>query len=188
MKNITISIKYAGLELPIVKNDKGDDVTPLKPIADLFGLRWEKQRVKVTENQFLREFYGTCTPPLGGAGEQKREQTCILLSRVAAYLIGISSDRMFVNGNTEGARYLAKKVTEWADALHDYELLGEAINLNHEKHRNSLRRDRICFAQMIRIKNGTPAANDRSALSQVISTMATELGATYQPDLLEGAQ
>lgn len=188
MKNITIAIKYAGLELPIVKNDKGEDVTPLKPIADLFGLSWSDQHKKLSAGAEMAEYLGVCIGDIPHAGGQKREQTCIKLSRVAAYLMAINPDRVRAAGNIAGASYLIEKMNEWADALHDYELLGEAINLNHEKHRSSLRRDRICFAQMIRIKNSTPAANDRSALSQVISTMAAELGATYQPDLLEGAQ
>lgn len=186
MKKITLLINYAGLQLPVVKNDAGDDVTPLKPISDLFGLKWEKQRLKVSEPGFLRDFLGTCTPLMGGAGGQNREQTCILVSRVAAYLMSISPERVEAAGNEDGARYLTEKLTEWADALHDYETLGEAINLNHIKHQEALRRQRATMAQMIGVKNRTPAVNDRAALSQIIGQMAGELGVSYQPDLLEG--
>lgn len=186
MKKITLIINYAGLQLPVVKNDAGDDVTPLKPISDLFGLKWEKQRLKVSESGFLRDFLGTCTPLMGGAGGQNREQTCILVSRVAAYLMSISPERVDAAGNEDGARYLTEKLTEWADALHDYELLGEAINLNHIKRQNVMLRQRVAFARMISLKTRTPAANERVALSQIIGQMASELGVSYQPDLLEG--
>lgn len=186
MKKITLIINYAGLQLPVVKNDAGDDVTPLKPISDLFGLSWERQRQKVSDPGFLRDFLGVCTPLMWGAGSQNREQTCILVSRVAAYLMTINPERVMAAGNENGARYLTEKLNEWADALHDYELLGEAINVNHIKHQESLRRQRAAFAQMIGVKNRTAADNDRMALSQVIGKMASELGVHYQPDLLEG--
>lgn len=186
MKNkITLIINYAGLQLPVVKNDAGEDVTPLKPISDLFGLVWEGQRQKVAAGGWMTRNLGVCTITSWGAG-QAREQTCIRVSRVAAYLMSLNPDMVRAKGNSDGADFLEQKITEWADALHDYEQLGEAINLNHIKHQESLRRQRAAFAQMIGVKNRTPADNDRVALSQVIGQMAGELGVSYQPDLLEG--
>ena len=46
MSKILIAIEYAGLQLQIGKNEQGQDITPLKPISDLFGLEWERQRKK----------------------------------------------------------------------------------------------------------------------------------------------
>ena len=133
MSKITFSIAYAGLQLPIVQNEKGQDVTPLKPIADLFGLQWETQRKKVTGSGFLPRRLGTCTVSGHGAGGQIREQTCILLSRVAGYLMSINPDQVRVRGNADGADFLEQKIEEWDDALHEYEEVGVAVNLNHIK-------------------------------------------------------
>ena len=105
MSKIAFSIQYAGLTLPIVKNDQGQDVTPLKPIADLFGLKWETQREKVTQGDFYPVFLGTCTPSCRGADTQNREQTCIRLDRVASYLMGLNPKMIEAKGNETGAAY-----------------------------------------------------------------------------------
>lgn len=185
MSKIAFSIQYAGLTLPVVKNDQGQDVTPLKPIADLFGLDWETQRKKVTQGDFYPTFFGTCTGVMPGAGSQNREQTCIRLDRVAAYLMGINPERVKANGNESGAAYLAAKITEWADALHDYEEIGVAVNLNHIKTQAALRLQRRAFGEMITIRTKTSNKADRAALACVLQSMATELGVPYQTDLTE---
>lgn len=185
MSKIAFTIQYAGLTLQIGKNANGDDVTPLKPISDLFGLQWEVQREKITKSEFLSRFFGICTPLMGGAGDQKREQNCILLSRVAAFLMSINPERVRAVGNIDGADFLEAKITEWADALHDYEELGLAVNLNHAKSQEALRRQRTSFAQMIGIKNKTACIEDRQALGQVVKQMAQELGIPYQIYLSE---
>jgi hypothetical protein len=185
MSKIMISIEYAGLHVQVVKNEQGEPVTPLKPISDLFGLQWETQREKVTKSDHLRRFLGICTLLMGGAGDQKREQTCILLSRVAAFLMSINPDRVRANGNESGADYLEQKLTEWADALHDYEELGVAINLNHAKSQDAIRRQRDSFAKMLGIKNKTTSHSDRQALSHLMQQIATEISIPYQLDLTE---
>jgi hypothetical protein len=185
MSKVTLSIQYAGLQLPIAKNENCQDVTPLKPISDLFGLRWEQQREKVN-GAFYREYLGTCTLLIGGADGQKREQTCILVSRVAAYLMTINPERVKSHGNESGAEYLKEKLNEWADALHDYEELGIAVNLNHIKAQELLRKQRMAFASMIGIKNKTQEQADRKALSHILKNMAGEIGVPYQLDLMEG--
>ena len=183
MSKIVISIEYAGLQLQVTKNDQGEAVTPLKPISDLFGLRWETQREKVSNSDHLRRFLGVCTPLMGGAGDQKREQTCILLSRVAAFLMSINPDRVRAQGNENGADFLEQKLTEWADALHDYEKLGMAVNLNHARNQDAIRRQREAFARMLGVKNQTTAKADRQAITHVVQQMAGELGIPYQLDL-----
>ena len=100
---VIFSIVYAGLQLPVLKNGQGQDVTPLKPISDLFGLRWEKQREKVTNSAYLSRYLGVCTLTSGGADDQKREQTCILISRVAAFLMGMNPEMVRAKGNPDNA-------------------------------------------------------------------------------------
>lgn len=184
MSKISFSISYAGLQLPIAQDSQGRDVTPLKPIADLFDLKWEEQRLKVTRG-LMGEYLGTCTPAIRGADGQSREQTCILLSRVAAYLMSINPERVQASGNTDGARYLIEKQDEWADALHDYEEMGVAVNLNHVKTQDALRKQRHSLAHMIGIKSKTADAVDRKTLTALITVMAAELGVAHQPDLVD---
>lgn len=186
MSKVTLSIEYAGLQLQIAKDDQGQDVTALKPITDLFGLQWERQRKKITESPYFSKFFGVCTVPMYGAGTQKREQTCILLSRVAAFLMSLSPDQVRAQGNIFSADFLEAKIEEWADALHDYEQLGAAINLNHAKNIEALRKQRMSLAQMIGIKNKTPEISDRKAIGHIIKQMADELDVPYQLDLLDG--
>lgn len=188
MSKIVFSIQYAGLTLPVAKNDKGEDVTPLKPIAELFGLSWTDQHKKVTGSAYLTKYLGICMGDNPHADGQKRGQTCILLSRVAAYLMTINPERVQAAGNADGAKFLMEKQEEWADALHDFEELGVAVNLNHAKSQELLRKQRFSFAQMIGIKNKTADLADRHALGQVAQQMAGELGITYQLDLDEAGQ
>lgn len=168
MKHITLSIQYAGLTLPIVQNDQGVGCVPLKPLCDLFGLKWERQRLKVSEPFYKRHLGiyvlkalvatphkggaygtyapdaegadGTCAPLMGGADDQARDHTCIRIDRVAAFLMTINPDRVRAIGNTSGADFLEAKLTEWADALHDYETFGVAHNPRHADALLALRR------------------------------------------------
>ena len=183
MSKVTFSIQYAGLELQVIKCATGAEVVPLKPISDVFGLQWETQRKKVTGSDFLARRLGTCTVPGHGAGGQIREQTCILLSRVAAYLMGINPDQVRIQGNASGADFLEQKIQEWDDALHDYEELGVAINVNHAKTQDALRRQRAAFFSAMGVLSKTPGATERKAIASVIGQMATELGVPYQQEL-----
>ncbi len=185
MNKIAFTIQYAGLQLQVGKNANGDDVTPLKPISELFGLEWVRQHKKITNSEYLSRFMGVCVVHMYYADGQKREQTCILLSRVASFLMSINPDQVRAHGNTDGADFLEAKITEWADALHDYEELGLAVNLKHLKTQEALRRQRASFAHMIGIKNKTACIEDRQALGQVVKQMAQELGIPYQTDLSE---
>jgi len=185
MSKITLNIEYAGLQLPITKNERGEDVTPLKPISDLFGLQWERQRKKIAGSPHLSKYLGTCTVHMYGAGGQKREFLCIKVDRIAAFLMSISPDAVRSQGNVSAADFLEQKLNEWADALHDYEEIGIAINLNHAKAQDSLRRERMSFMAACKIKAGLTDEKDRKASEHVIKAWAGELGAPYQPDLLD---
>jgi hypothetical protein len=187
MSKIRFTIEYAGLQLQLAKNDSGDDITPLKPISDLFGLGWERQRKKVAEEPEFKAFYGTCTVPMYGAGGQKRDETCILLQRVAGFLMGLSPSKIRAAGNVDGAEFLRKKQEEWADALHDYEQLGVAVNLNHAKQIEAMNKNRMRLAQLLGVKAKTAEAKDRALISHLVASMAGELGISYQPDIIDAA-
>lgn len=187
MKHISISIEYAGLTLPVVKNEAGVDCVPLKPLCDLFSLKWESQRMKVSET-FYAEYLGVsvqkawvATPLKGGASGEFQEQTCIRLDRVAAFMMTISPVRVRANGNEEGATFLKAKLNEWADALHDYETFGVAHNPRHADAVIAARRANA-IANVAKIKD---AALRRIALAELgISLDATSPQApSYNGDL-----
>lgn len=169
MSRISISIQYAGITLPVVKNEVGTDCVPLKPLCDLFDLKWETQRMKVSED-FYKKYLGVCiikalvaTPVKGGADpvcapviwgsdDQARDHTFIRLDRVAAFLMTISPARVRAGGNQSGADFLEAKLTEWADALHDYETFGVAHNPRHADALLALRRA-TAIAKVANIKD-----------------------------------
>lgn len=124
--------------------------------------------------------FGCLHPLMGGADGQKREQTCILLSRVAAFLMSINPDRVSANGNETGAKYLAAKLNEWADALHDYEEIGIAINIKHSKIESTRLRD---FLALCKEKRATDDASDRKVLNSVMQDMARRIGHPYQVEI-----
>lgn len=174
MKHIAISIEYAGLTLPVVKNPQAVEVVPVKPISDLFGLRWESQRVKL-QDSWMSEFLGVCTLDIRGAGDQKREQTCIRLDRVAAFMMSLNPAKIHAAGNQEGAAFLKAKLTEWADALHDYETFGSAHNPRHADARLALQRTNALLKAM-RQRSATKHPADKVLLDATIRRLAAEAG------------
>lgn len=184
MKHIAISIEYAGLTLPVIKSERGE-IVPLKPICDLFGLKWETQREKVSEG-FYAEYLGVCvqkawvaTPLKGGASGEFQEQTCIRLDRVAAFMMTINPDRVRAAGNESGAAFLQAKLTEWADALHDYETFGSAHNPRHADALLAMRRANA-IANVAKIKD---AALRRLALAELGIDLAASAPPSPNGDL-----
>ena len=162
MKHIAISIEYAGLTLPVVKNDGGVECVPMKPIAELFGLQWNAQHVKLQE-EWKAEFLGTCITDIRDAAGQIRQMVCIRLDRVAAYLLSLNPVKIRAAGNESGAAFLKAKLNEWADALHDYETFGSAHNPRHADALLAMRRANA-IANVAKIKD---AALRRIALAEL---------------------
>lgn len=182
MHKVSMNIVYAGLTLQVI-NANGQEYTPLKPISDLFGFRWEAQRKKVADTHFYRNYLGTCTLTSWGAGDQNREQTCILLKRVAAYLMTISPEMVKAKGNTDGAQFLMDKLNEWADALHDYETLGVAVNQNLLK-QQSIELARINTAiRLAREKRQTIDTTARQELEGIQKLLHAQIGLPFQQEL-----
>lgn len=183
MKHITISIEYAGLTLPVVKNEEGIELVPLKPVSDIFGLDWKNQYRKVTD-EWPARYLGVCMGVIAHAGDQKREMVCIRLDRVAAYLMTINPDRVRAAGNTTGADFLEARLNEWADALHDYETLGTAVNERHLAGQATLRAANAAV-KLIRAKALAASAADRGLIDGLLKNLSRENGIPYQPEFLE---
>lgn len=180
---VTFNLQYAGLRLEIARCDDAIDRVPLKPISNLFQLNWKSQQRDLS-NPYFRDHLGACTLQMQGADGRIREQICIRLDRVAAFLNGVNPEKVRAQGNEDGAAFLRQKQAEWADALHDYEALGIAVNPNHQDLVDGQRKLRASLCQMISIKNKCADTADRSVLSAEIGKIARDLGDPYQPELL----
>jgi hypothetical protein len=213
MKNhIVISIQYAGLMLPVNKTEDGDFVR-LKLISDGVGLKWQDQRKKILNSDWQRRRLGVLmaentisgmachtsnsqnTPENDDSGKEslissskntsKNADLFIRLDRVAAYLSTINPDQVRSQGNIPAADFLEAKISEWDDALHDYEDIGVAHNLNHVRQQDLKIKSMRLISYVIAIKNKTEPLNDRQLLEHMIADHAKETGYPYQPDLLD---
>ena len=110
----------------------------------------------------------------------------IRMDRAMMFIAQVSTANMRAKGNHEGADALLAKRIEFAQALHDYETLGIAINRNHFGADEMRRKQRLTVAKLIQIKSATADAADRHVLANLIGEAAGEIGATYQPDLIDG--
>ena len=110
----------------------------------------------------------------------------IRLDRVAAFLGTINPDKVRAAGNVSAAEHLEIKISEWDDALHDYEELGFAVNLNHARNQEATGRQCMRVASLLKIKAQLPAKNERCLMDALIYKAANGLGIPYQPDLIDG--
>lgn len=146
-------VSFHGMNL-FVYAVNGDEYVPAKSIVDVIGIDWRntKRNLDQDDNQKLYgvmrvnalkidNLGGLKTPqtPLKVGSNESLEQKindnsqfndllCIRLERVQMFLARTNTSRIRANGNTSGADYLLKLQHEWADALHDYETHGIAVN------------------------------------------------------------
>lgn len=178
MRHVSICIEYAGLTLPVVKNEAGVEHVPLKPISETFGLHWATQHAKMQE-EWKSEFLGVCVLDTPYAGEQKRQMVCIRLDRVAAYLMSLNPVKIRAAGNESGAAFLKSKITEWADAIHDYESFGSAHNPRHADARLALQRTGMLL-KALRQRANTRNPSDRALIDATITRLAAESGLSVE--------
>jgi len=120
MKKPRVFVDYGGMHMPLVLDEKYQSVTPLKPIADFFGLKWEEQRIKANA-PYWKAFFGTCVVTFVMPGDTNaRHHTCIEMRRVPAYLMRINPERVRAGGNSSGADFLVAEQAELADAMFDH--------------------------------------------------------------------
>lgn len=176
VNNLMVSLEFADVVLPVAQDESGRDVVPLKPITDVFGLQWERQRKRVQEPEKQRRL-GTCTVQMYGAGQQ-REMVCIRIDRVATYLFSLSAESIRSAGNEDGAAYLERKQEEWDNVLHAYEQhVGGTIRISQ---RSKQVRD---LALIARVHKATDDPKIRSYLAATADQLATDLGLPHQSDL-----
>ncbi|SMF94408.1 P22_AR N-terminal domain-containing protein [Methylomagnum ishizawai] len=177
---VRLSLEFAGVILPIAKDEHGRDIVPLKPISDVFGLDWEKQRIKV--NNGISRRLGTCTHLMVGGG-QGREMTCIRLDRVAAYLNTINPEKVRAVGNEVGADFLERKQEEWDDLIHAYEMRSGMFATQAQREASARSRKVRDLLAVAKEKRNTQDQADRRVLGGLMKGLAADLGVPYQEEL-----
>lgn len=146
-------VSFHGMNL-FVYAINGDEYVPAKSIVDVIGIDWRntKRNLDQDDNHKLYGVMRINTLKIDNLGGLKTPQTplkvdsneslgqkindnsqfndllCIRLERVQIFLARTNTSRIRANGNISGADYLLKLQHEWADALHDYETHGIAVN------------------------------------------------------------
>lgn len=177
---VRLSLDFAGVLLPEAKGEHGHDVVPLKPITEVFGLEWERQRKKVQNG--IKRRLGTCTVQMYGE-DQRREMVCIRLDRVAAYLNSLNPEQVRAGGNESGADFLEAKQEEWDNLIHQYESR-HGMFASHEQREIATRSRKVRdFLAVAKEKRVTEDGKDRQVLGDLMRDMAGDLGFPYQEEL-----
>lgn len=195
-------LEFAGAMLPVVADEAGQDMVPLKPICEAIGVKWEDQRRKLgvksegrtpdirgagSENGgYYARRLGACIGDIPYAG-QMRQMVCIRLDRVVAFLNSINPESVRGAGNEAAADFLEEKHAEWDMVLHDYEMqkggLLERVSANSKNRSVNMR----LYLSVLREKRVTDHKPDRLVLEAVSRDLAKDLGIPYQSDLLDSS-
>lgn len=146
-------IFFHGINL-IVRKYQNTEYVPLKPIVESIGIDWRniKRNMENADNQQLYGAVNILSPePDVFTGHMTQEKVvenfsnddsehkstknmqfsdlfCIRLDRVTMFLARVNTSKVRASGNESTADYLLFLQQEWADALHDYESTGIAVN------------------------------------------------------------
>ena len=180
-KHIAITLEFADIDLPVIQNDQGHDIVPLKPISDLFGLEWRRQYKRMQTPAYTKRM-GTCMGLMYHAG-QRREMVCIRLDRVIAFLNGINPENVRAAGNADGADFLVAKQEEWDDVLHAYEQQNGIFATEQDRAARNRSRDLRDFIALHKAKVSA-SDQDRAVFDGLLQQQATTLGVPYQPELI----
>lgn len=181
--NSRIELEFAGITLPIGKDEEGRDTVPVKPICDMLALDWGTQHKKM-QTPYLTRRLGVCIVSIPYAG-QLREMVCIRLDRVSAFLNQVNPTSVRGGGNEIGADFLEAKQCEWDDLLHEYETRhGGMLQAISGETRTKAINIRL-YLSVLRAKRDASDEADRTALTTMAKALAADAGAPYQPDLIE---
>lgn len=181
MSNVQISIEFTGRRLDVFKSEDGRDVTPLKPIVELFGLSWVKQRQKFQDRPAFARNLGVCRLIVGAAGTQKREQICIEVDGVAPYLITLNSDLIRAKGNSIAADFLEAKFLEWKQVLAEYHRHGSVGLAREERREQMVLKRSLVAARLLTLYERLKEPRMKVLIDQFIADLAHSLGYTYEP-------
>jgi len=174
-KKVQISLEFAGAVLPVVQDEEGRDVVPLKPIVESIGIDWMTQ-YRRTQTPYMQRRMGICIGQLPYAG-QTREMVCIRLDRVSAYLNTINPDQVRSAGNKDAADFLEAKHAEWDDLIHEYEMQGGIISAKQSQQHDRYLADAKELRMNLKDLKGEAADRARAALAK---QLADRLGIPYE--------
>jgi len=123
----TAFVRSNGLNLPVAKNQNGQDVVPLKPVSDLYGLNWPSQRQKVLASPRFVRMLDVCYAEVD-TGQGPRRQLCVNPKRMSLFLFALNLTKMRAAGNNRGVDLLVKRLKEMGEVLHLYCTEGVAID------------------------------------------------------------
>jgi hypothetical protein len=176
-------LEFAGAMLPVVADEAGQDMVPLKPICEAIGVGWADIHKKMQAGYYARRM-GVAIRGIPYAG-QVRQMVCIRLDRVVAFLNSINPESVRGAGNAAAADFLEEKHAEWDMVLHDYEMqkggLLERVSATSKNRAVNMR----LYLSVLREKRVTDHKPDRIVLEAVSRDLAKELGMVYQSDLLD---
>lgn len=180
MNSVLISIEFTGRRLDVFKTEDGREVTPLKPIVELFGLSWTKQRQKFQDRPAFARNLGVCRLNVGVADTQKREQICIEVDGVAPFLITLNSDLIRAKGNSVAADFLEAKFLEWKQVLAEYHRHG-SVGLAREDRRELMVIKRsLVAAKLLGLYERLKEPRMKVLVDQLIADLAKHFGYTYE--------
>lgn len=196
-KYIKPTLVILGREIRTIEVN-GTHYVSARGVTSVFDLNWrkQKQRLLVKDSVILYGVIDISAPEYAdivtlGSGYLSRsdmDDTLFMrMDRAMMYIARVSTAQMRVNGKNEsGADAILSKQIEFAQALHDYETFGIAINKNHWGQSEVLRKQRLAVVALINAKNKASDKADRQLLETMIRTAADECNAPYQPDLVDG--
>lgn len=109
----------------------------------------------------------------------------IRMDRAMMFIAQVSTAHMRAKGNNEGADAILAKRIEFAQALHDYETLGIAINSNYFGQEQIQLKKQDTVLKAVRLLNATESKPERRVVQGMIAALSPELGLSYQPDLID---
>lgn len=179
---VCFQLQFCGALLPVETNDQGQDIIPLKPLVDILGLDWEKQRIRVSSHYLSRRL-GICTHPMGGAG-QRREMVCILVNKVASYLFTINPEQVRAQGNASSADFLEAKHDEWDNLLALYEKERGGLIVKGSKRTARKQASYDDYLKITRAKDKAQSEPEKKVLDFMARQIARDLGV---PEGMEAA-
>ena len=166
-------INFHGLTMIVVAFE-GIEYIYAKPISDLAGVHWRKQKrtLMEEENAIL---YGSRVlkhPVLasgGGPRATPSESVYIRLDRARMFLARINTRQMKAQGNINAAEELLKLQIEWAEVLHKYETVGAVYKKAQSENLKDL-------MTLVRSRPNLLYQNERAVFTGMIQDKMAELG------------
>ena len=84
------TVSFYGDDLIVIRQGE-TAYTPVKPICDALGLKWESQRVRIQHDEVLSQAAQMliCTPHMRGADDQARAMLCLPVDYLYGWLFGV---------------------------------------------------------------------------------------------------